>query len=116
MSIADIHNLRAFGSMFGGTTKHSAVAEREAEERAAARTDKQREAARARGRSRTVQTNFRTDAETSGYLILLAAKLDMTKTDVIEAAVKALAERDGIDAAAAVAAHEAQRKGKTNAG
>lgn len=91
-----ISNALAFQKSLFGNMKNAPVAEREAEERVAARSEKQRE--QTRGRQRGVQVNFRLSPDLIALLNEVATKSQETKTDVIEAAIRLIAKQRGHDA------------------
>ena len=77
-----------------GGMKNSDVSAREAEERRAIKTEKQRELTR--GRTRSTQINIRCTPVSVDRLAALAVTLGITKTDVFDLALKTLADKHGV--------------------
>jgi uncharacterized protein (DUF4415 family) len=83
-------------SAFFKNFKTTDTAPREAEERSRARSEKQRASERARARPPTTQTNVRVEHDVLALWEQLCKADDMTKTDVLHDAIRALAISRGI--------------------
>ena len=83
-------SLMKMGTLFGGMRSANTKAREEAE-KIATRTEEQRK--QARGRQRSVQLNIRCKPITKAMLEALAIKIGLSKTDIIDLAIREMAQK-----------------------